>query len=184
MRSPMSVRISFLMLISAALILAVPVHAQVKTPKTAPKEAKDTGEPIQISADSLLADDIQKFAEFIGNVKAVQGTTEITADRMKIFYRGNPDPGTSDPGGTGAIEKIVATGNVNILFDDMTATGREAVYTMADRLLVINGPGATVTKPESGTMSGARILVYRETGRIQFEGNVKGVFYPGDKGLN
>lgn len=182
MRFAFSIRSFLPLLMAVAASLASPVSGQ-STPAV---PSGSPGDPIRISADSLLADDVQKFAEFIGNVKAVQGTTEITADRMKIFYRGNPDPGaeTEAREEAGGIEKIVASGNVTILFDDMTAKGTEAVYTMADRILVIIGPDATVTKPDSGTMSGAEIHVHRETGRIQFEGNVKGVFYPKDKGLD
>ena len=66
----------------------------------------------------------------------------------------------------------------------MVAEAREAVYTTADRILVLSGPDSRVTRPDSGTISGSRITVERETGRIRFEGNVEGVFIPGEKGLN
>ena len=182
MRFPRGIQILAFVLIGFCFSIPAPALGQ----SAAPEASEVAAEPINISADSLMADDVRKFAEFIGNVKAVQGTTEITAERMKIYYQGNPDPGVAavKEGEAGGIQKIVATGNVTILFDDMTAKGQEAVYTMADRLLVLTGPGATVTKTDSGTMSGAKNYVYRETGRIQFEGDVKGVFYPKDKGLN
>ena len=155
----------------------------------APGKENKEAERIHITADNLVADDNEKFAEFSGNVKAVQGGTEITADRLRILYQGSPAAGESaesnssaDP--QGSIQRIIAVGAVRITFDEMVAEAREAVYTTADRILVLSGPDSKVIKPDSGTISGSRITVERDTGRIRFEGNVEGIFVPGEKGLN
>jgi lipopolysaccharide export system protein LptA len=144
-------------------------------------------EKIHVTAQNLVVDDADKFAEFTGNVKAVQGKTIITADRLKIFYEGSPDA-LSAKNGTSekkcGIRSLEASGHVIILFDTMTAQGEKAVYTTADRVLVLSGPEASVTRPESGSISAAKIIVNRVTGRIRFESNVDGTFFPGDKGLN
>jgi len=42
---------------------------------------------VYITADKLIAESDAKYAEFIGNVRAVQEDTVITADRLKIFYK-------------------------------------------------------------------------------------------------
>ena len=155
----------------------------------APGQEKKEAERIHITADSLVADDNEKFAEFFGNVRAIQGETEITANRLRILYQGSPAAGESGQSGAvdgpqGSIQRIIATGAVRITIDEMVAEAREAVYTTADRILVLSGPDSKVTKPDSGTISGSQITVERDTGRIRFEGNVEGVFLPGEKGLN
>ena len=43
--------------------------------------------PVTILADQLITDGEKMWAEFTGTVKAVQGATVITSDRLKIFYR-------------------------------------------------------------------------------------------------
>ncbi len=154
-----------------------------------PADGAERKEKIHISSESLVVNDADKFAEFIGNVRAVQGTTEIVSDRLKIYYEGNPrQVSGGDAGGPGrtgdSIKKIVATGNVKIHFDDTVAESREAVYTTADRILVLSGPNSKVTKPSSGEISGSKISINRESGQIKFEGNVEGLFFPGEKGLN
>jgi len=147
------------------------------------------GEPIRVTSEQLIADDANKFAEFIGNVKAVQGTTVITSNSLKIHYAAAARDGNTGPEGkktdqTGAIKKIIATGQVKIEFDGMVAESQEAVYTTDDRVLVLQGNNSTITKPDSGTISGSKITVYRDTGKIKFDGNVQGLFKGGDKGLN
>ncbi len=147
------------------------------------------GQKIQISAESLEADDAKKYAEFAGNVKAVQGETVITSDRLRIYYEGNPgaygEKKETAAKNTGdAIQRIVASGNVKIRFDNMDAQASEAVYTTADRILILNGPGARIRKPDSGEIAGSKIIIHRDDGRIRFEGGVEGFLLPGEKGLN
>jgi lipopolysaccharide transport protein LptA len=163
-----------------------PPAAPAQSPTAVGVERK---EKIHISSESLVVNDAEKFAEFIGNVKAVQGTTEIVSDRLKIYYEGNPRPASGGaPEGDGeardSIKRIVATGHVKIHFDDTVAESREAVYTTADRILVLSGPNSKVTKPSSGEISGSKISIHRDSGQIKFEGNVEGLFFPGEKGLN
>ncbi len=173
------------------LVLATILVSGVGYGQTSAEPGKENkeAERIHITADSLVADDNEKFAEFSGNVKAVQGGTEIRADRLRILYQGSPaagETGETDPTGgpQDSIQRIIAVGAVRITFDEMVAHAQEAVYTTADRILVLSGPDSRVTRPDSGTISGSRITVERETGRIRFEGNVEGVFIPGEKGLN
>ncbi|GBC62627.1 lipopolysaccharide transport periplasmic protein LptA [Desulfonema ishimotonii] len=173
-----------LLLLSVALLWPVRVMGE---PAASPdKQTQDTTAPIHISAESLMADDLKKYAEFIGQVRAVQGGTVITSDRLRLYYEGNPDSTDTTKAGTaqGGIKKIVATGSVRIEFDDMVAEGQEAVYTTGDRVLVLSGPDARVIREKSGTVSGSKITVHRDDGRIKFEGGVTGVFYPGEKGLD
>jgi hypothetical protein len=52
----------------------------------------------------------------------------------------NPNLVNSSPGQS--LEKLVATGNVEIKFDNRLAVARQAVYITAQRMLILTGPGA------------------------------------------
>jgi lipopolysaccharide export system protein LptA len=165
--------------------LAPAAMAQTESESAAPPP-EENGPPVQITADTLVADDQRKTAEFSGNVRAVQGDTVILSDALTIHYAGNPMAGPEageENAGEGGIRELVATGSVRITFDDIVAESPRAVYTPADRVLVLSGPGSRVTREESGTVSGETITVHRDDGRIRFEGGVEGLFFPGERGL-
>jgi lipopolysaccharide export system protein LptA len=140
-------------------------------------------ERIQVRADRLVADQKGQYAEFNGNVRASQGNTVITCDRLRIHYAAEATQGTEsgEP-----IEKIVAEGNVAIEFDDKVAQADQAVYTTRDRVLVLSGETARVTSGKDA-ISGSRIVVDRVSERIRVESGdkpVEAVFYPAGKGLD
>ena len=141
---------------------------------------------IYITADKLIAESEAKYAEFIGNVRAVQEDTVITADRLKIFYKKVEDNNKNLTSDEGSIEKIVSSGNVIINFDDKVAVAEHAVYTSETGVLVLTGPNSKVT---SGTnfVSGEKITLYRAEDRMTVEsGNkkrVEAVFYSKEKGM-
>lgn len=164
------------------LLLAGPAWAQ--DPAADEAEAGKTP-PVQITAQNLVADDVEKTATFSGEVRAVQGDTVILSDRLVIRYAGNPmaQGDGAGEGEGGGIRELEAEGNVRITFDEIVAESPKAVYTPAERVLVLSGPGSRVTRPESGTISGETITVFRDDGRIRFEGGVEGLFFPGDAGL-
>jgi lipopolysaccharide export system protein LptA len=139
---------------------------------------------IQITADRLISDSEHNNAEFLGNVNARQGETTITADSLKIFFSGKSEQDGASP--TQSLEKLVATGNVQIKFDNRLAVAQQAVYITAQRVLTLSGPEATVTSGDN-TISGETITFYREDGRFTVEGGtngrVKAVILPEDSGL-
>ncbi len=139
---------------------------------------------IHISAQRLISDTTHNQAEFIGNVRARQGETLITADSLKIFFAGKSEAGETSP--AQSLEKLVATGNVEIKFDNRLAVARQAVYITAQRLLILTGPGATITSGDN-TITGETITFYREDGRFTVEGGSNGrvtaVILPETSGL-
>jgi lipopolysaccharide export system protein LptA len=141
---------------------------------------------VYITAEKLIADSEAKCAEFIGNVRAVQEDTVITADRLKIFYKKIEDNHKNLTSDEGSIEKIISSGNVKINFDDKVAVAEHAVYTSETGVLVLTGPNSKVT---SGTnfVSGEKITLYRAEDRMTVEsGNkkrVEAVFYSKEKGI-
>lgn len=138
---------------------------------------------IHITSDILTTDNQTGLVEFSGNVRAAQGNTVIVSDRLKVIYKEDADSAQKISGGPGAIEKIIAIGNVNIDFDDKKAVADEAEYTIDTQVLVLSGTDSKVTTANE-SISGSKITYYRSDGRIKVEGGtgrqVEAVFYNTD----
>ncbi|MCB2145890.1 MAG: hypothetical protein KQI81_05395 [Deltaproteobacteria bacterium] len=168
------------------LMLSVPpiTHGETGSGTPAAKTADPEAKKIHISSERLISNTADNNAEFIGKVRASQGETLITADSLKIFFSASSDGGTASP--SQSLEKLVATGNVEIKFDNRLAVARQAVYITAQRMLILTGPGATVTSGDN-TITGETITFYRADGRFTVEGGsngrVKAVILPEESGL-
>lgn len=150
----------------------------------APEEKSDGGR-IHITADRLVAGGKESYAEFIGNVKAVQEATVITAQRLRIHYAAGGKGAGKGPAAR-SIEKIEASGTVSIRMDGRQADSAEAVYTTADRVLVLTGENSRISSGEN-FITGSRIVMKRDGGQITVEGGgkqrVEAVIHSGDSGL-
>jgi lipopolysaccharide export system protein LptA len=149
-----------------------------------PETTGRKAEKIHITAERLISNMADNNAEFIGHVQARQGATLIIADSLKIFFSGKSKSGNASP--SQSLEKLVATGNVEIKFDNRLAVARQAVYITAQRKLILTGPEASVTSGDN-TISGETITFYRDDGRFTVEGGsngrVKAVILPEESGL-
>jgi lipopolysaccharide export system protein LptA len=139
---------------------------------------------IRITSQRLISDQAKNQAEFIGKVRAVQGETSIFADSLTIFFSSTAKGDDTSP--AQSINKLVASGNVEIKFDNRLAVARQAVYITAQRVLILKGPEARVTSGEN-TIRGETITFYREDGRFTVEGGENGrvtaVILPDKAGL-
>lgn len=162
------------------------VFAFADDPPTDPGP-NDPGKKIYITSDSLVSGNDAKYAEFIGNVKATQGSDVITTDRLKIFFKKTPQSNDNLIMNQESIVKIVANGNVTIHFDNKVAVAEQAVYITATRVLVLSGPNSKIVSG-SDSVAGEKITIYRADGRINVESGgekrVNAVFFSGEKGLN
>ncbi len=142
-------------------------------------------DPIRITADKLVTDNAKRSAQFSGNVKAVQGNTVITADRLSIFYTSDGGSSAAAPGSN--IERLKAEGNVRIEFDNKVAVSNQAVYIIAERKLVLSGPGSKVVSGQD-EISGSKITFFRDDGRVTLEGDennrVNAIIHSDHQGLN
>ncbi|MGD8369171.1 MAG: lipopolysaccharide transport periplasmic protein LptA [Desulfobacterales bacterium] len=147
-----------------------------------PPAATDAKAPasgkIDVKSDRLLVDNEKRIAEFSGNVVARQAETTIEADRLQVYYKESGEESVE------ALEKIVATGNVRILFENGLAETPEAVYNVSTRTFVLTGAGSRVISGNS-SISGEKITLHRDDGKVRVEGGqsrqVEAVFYPGDE---
>ena len=142
-------------------------------------------EPIEITADKLVTDNTAKSADFTGNVHAVQGDTEVTAERLILFYESGGDQNASIEGGT--IDRMEAFGQVRITFDNKVAVSDKAVYITKERKLILEGPGSKIVSGKD-QVEGTKITFYRDSGRVALEGNadnrVKVTIHSDQRGLN
>jgi len=165
-------------LLLMTILMANAVQAQQR-PLATPLNSKD---PIQITADSLEADNRNQTFLFKGNVKVIQGATEITSDRLKVWYRSDGPDQEPSAGGEARIRDIEADGNVVILFDGRTAKSDQARYSADKGTLTLVGENATIIDGKN-TIRGSKITLYRTEDRITVEGDragrVEAVIFPG-----
>lgn len=142
-------------------------------------------EQIKISADTLDADNRKQTFVFSGNVKVVQGTTVITSEKLKVWYKSDSGEQAVTQDGSSRIRDIEASGNVVILFDGRTAKSDKAFYSADNETLTLIGDNATIVDGKN-TIRGSKITLYRAKDRITVEGSSKGrveaVFFPDSKG--
>jgi len=146
----------------------------------------DKPETTHITADKLLVDSEAKFAEFIGAVRLTRGSTVITADRLKIFFKGGVDNTEKVSATRESINKIIAKGNVRIKLDDGVATTEQAEFISETSTYILSGENSKVISGDN-SISGSKITLYRTDGRITVEGSsknrVEAMIYSGKKGV-
>ncbi len=159
------------------------------TPAQDPPGTPQTEQKIRIVADSLeaeMSEGKSRWAEFTGDVKATQGDAVIEADRLKIHINEAAKGEAGPAGGNGAIEKVVAAGNVRIKFEEARAETEKAVYTLKDKVLVLTGTDSRIQNGPNH-LTGYKITLYRPEGRITVQGKgarrVRATFFPSDGGL-
>ena len=141
---------------------------------------KKSQSPVEITADELISHGDKNYAEFIGNVAAIQGNFSIHSDALRIYYHASGTNITADSNKPDALEKIVAIGNVVIKADSRRAETERAEYSLKEDKVVLSGEDSTVTDGKN-TLTGSKITWHRDTGQISVEGTeqkrVKAVFY-------
>lgn len=163
-----------------SLVLSSGVFAGEPPPK---KGTNQADEQIQIVADKLITNNAEKFAEFVGDVRASQGNLVITSERLRIYYRDDPDRNENQTSQE-SIKRVVANGNVQISSEKYKAQTDQAEYDLDTQVFVLIGENSTVTSGKN-ILTGSKITVYRKNGQIKVESSpqkrVKAVFYPKEK---
>ena len=141
---------------------------------------------IHITSDKLISDSEAMYADFVGNVRAVQGTNVLTADRLKIFYKKEFNTNKTENAGEESIEKIVANGNVTIKFDNKVAVTEQAEYITETEVFVLTGVNSKVTSGKN-FIAGEKITLYRANDSITVESSsekrVQAEFFAGEDGI-
>ncbi len=132
--------------------------------------------PIQIEADRLEVVDKKAIAIFQGNVKVVQGTSVLKADKLKVFYNKTE----KDPKGAknskakkgNSIKKLEVSGTVYIRSDDNEATSDSGWFDMVTEDVEL--AGNVVLTQGKNIMTGCRLRANLKTGIAKMISNCGG----------
>ncbi len=165
---------------SAAVALADPVHTiLVSAGKARPGAAKAGATPsgtpapevMRIASRGLTYSGNLHRAEFTGGVRVETVDGTIRANEAAVFLRQTTAAnsgtaatashvGDAAPSLAGNVERMVATGQIEIEQSGRRATGERLVYTASDRLFVLTGEGkaqAKLVDAARGTITGAAL---------------------------
>jgi lipopolysaccharide export system protein LptA len=177
---PPSLSLAAAMMLAAGLMGSAAWSAGL-FPAGTPSDAKA---PIEILSDRLVANNAEKWADFLGAVTATQGRFSMTSDALRIHYEGDL---MSPPKGKSAqsqITKLVATGRVHIATDQYTADAERAEYVPATDVLTLSGENARLISGKN-TLTGSKIVLNRSEGKALVESSgaerVKAVFFQEEK---
>ncbi|HEY8615094.1 LptA/OstA family protein [Phenylobacterium sp.] len=165
------------MAVAALALAAVPAAAQL---------ARNSDAPVDITADELEVTNNACTAIWRGNAEALQETSRLRAQVLKIFNKQGPARGGGGQGGgCGELDRLEAEGQVYYVTPDQRVRANAATYTAANQTLVMSGDVVAVqgqnvlrgTRMVFNTKTGEGNMVGQATGR-NAQGRVRGVFYP------
>lgn len=130
---------------------------------------QNAGLPVEVTADNLAVDQETGEAIFTGNVVIGQGEMRLSADRVLVVYR-------QDPNG---VERIEATGNVVLVSGTDAAESQKADYNVDDGTIVMTGSVLLAQGPSA--LSADRMTVQLESGTAQMSGSVRTILQTGDQ---
>ncbi len=182
-KSPFNKNIIFLFTFAALIVWG---ESLVRADEAIDFQPIENNDKVHIVSNKLISDSKAGIAEFSGNVRVTQGATIITSDSLKIFYDKNKNDKQPETN-TESIKKLIFSGNVKIIMDNMVAITQHAEYVIKNKVLILTGAGSKVISGND-SVSGSRIILYRTEGRVIVEGGsksrVEAVFTPGNKGIN
>ena len=178
------IRLVWIIAFIAAAILIADVATSADESPAGKADTNAQNEPIQITADQLISNNEEKYAEFIENVKAIQGDFVITSNKLRIYYQGDPFNNDAKGNDEEMIKKIVATGQVKITTQQYYAESDRVEYDTASMTIVLTGEDSKVVSGKN-SITGSIITLFRKDGRFKVEGSekkrIKAVFYSKDK---
>lgn len=124
--------------------------------------------PLNITSEKMIALKNESMVEFIGNVKATQRDSVLTADSIKVYFDEGSDPLKS----RGSIKKIVASGHVVYVSEGRKAYADQAVYNASDQTLILTGKSTRLVTGNS-FVAGKKITLFRADDRVVVESDGK-----------
>ena len=179
-------------LILSLILAGAPLHAQ---PSKGPPNAlqgfsQNHDQPVHIEATTLEVRDKDKVATFSGDVRVVQGDTNLRCKTLVVFYEQDNGAEKSaslkaaapGPGGQQRIKRLEARGGVVVTQKDQTATGETGLFDMKSNTVTLNGK--VVMTQGKNVLRGDRLVVDLTSGVSRVEsgkngsGRVQGLFLP------
>jgi lipopolysaccharide export system protein LptA len=113
--------------------------------------------PIDITSDTVEADQKTNTVIFKGNVVAKQEDTTLYANTLTIFY----DPNSKK------LKEIIAVGNVKVVQLERRATGQKATFDQDKNKVIMDGEA--VVREGANVIRGERITYYVDEERTVVE---------------
>jgi lipopolysaccharide export system protein LptA len=164
-------------LAALALLASGPAAAQL---------AQNSDAPVDITADELEVFNTECQAIWRGNAEALQDTSRLRADVLKIYNKTGPaKPGAATGGNCGELDRMEAQGSVYYVTPQQRVRGNAGVYSAAAETITITGD--VVAVQGQNVLRGERMVINTRTGQGQMQGlatgrnvqgRVRGVFYP------
>jgi lipopolysaccharide export system protein LptA len=142
--------------------------------------------PVDVTADQLEVQQGQCLANWSGNAEALQDTSRLRADSLKIY---NHPLGGGGGQSCGQLDRMEADGQVYYVTPSQVVKSDHAVYTAADTTIVMTGD--VVAAQGKNVIAGSRLMINTNTGVATMEtgvtgrgakGRVRGVLYPNNAG--
>lgn len=122
---------SWLIAALASISLLMPAAASEQLAKiTFGSAGQKGGEPIVVSAEQVTFDIKAGLTVLSGTVFVEQGQIEIKADLVEVYSLQDQ---------ISEVERIVATGNLNLTTESSTASADEGVYDVRNQKIVLSG---------------------------------------------
>ena len=173
----------------AALALALVLFHPASSQAEDAAKVDLSKEPVHIEADRMESDQKTESVLFVGNVEAHQADLAIKAERMTVFYQRPAADGSAAnkaEEATRAIDRLTASGEVEIVKLKWTATGDQLEYISRERKIILTGN--TKVWQDNNLVTGERIVLYLDEGKSVVERKssgegerVKAFFYPDAK---
>lgn len=122
--------------------------------------AFNSNQPVNYAADRIELQDRQKRVVLSGNVQIDQGDLRLTAARTTVAYT---------DAGTLRIQRIDATGGVNVTRGSERASGNAGVYDFNRRVIILTGNVAL--RRGTDTLNGGRLVIDLNTGLSSVDGS-------------
>lgn len=160
------IRSSLAILVAASLTLAA--HAQSLPQKPDKPKVQTQIESVRLRVQN---DGEKAYFHFIDAVVLNATNMYIECDSLEVFAIREAE-NQETIGKFGAIQEIIATGNVRIVQEERTAKCDKAIVQPNKERIVLSGAPAIVEQT-GGTITSDEIILNRANGRITFDGTTK-----------
>ncbi|HEY7096696.1 MAG TPA: LPS export ABC transporter periplasmic protein LptC [Terriglobales bacterium] len=157
-------------------VIARGTAAQTVSTILVQSDSRGKATPVTVTGSKLTYTDADRKAHLDGDVVAKGNDVTITAKQMDALLEARgPDtsnqPASSQIGGTGKLDRIIAQGGVVITQPSRRAEGDQLVYTAADDKFVLSGGTPSIFDAEHGKITGVSLTFFRHDDRVVVEGN-------------
>ena len=149
------------------------VHCVFADPKS---KAAGNEAVIRVDANALQYSEGESRATFQGNVVAQQAGGRVRADKADLFMTRNAAAGVASqrvPNPHGALDHMIAEGNVHVEQGTRRGEGDRLVYTASDGKFVLygrTGQPAHMADPEHGMVSGTALIFTNRGDSVEVDG--------------